>query len=66
MPPFVPSDCRRVLNVWCGAEIFDELLKQARQIEVRVVEPVFPQFAMVVWLMPDSGDLGKDQPENGI
>lgn len=38
--PFVPNNCRRVLDVGCGGGAFGELLKQKRGVEVWGVEPV--------------------------
>ena len=40
MLPFVPPDCRRLLDVGCGAGVFGEMVKQSRAIEVWGVEPV--------------------------
>jgi 2-polyprenyl-3-methyl-5-hydroxy-6-metoxy-1,4-benzoquinol methylase len=40
MAPFVPSDCRRMLEVGCGSGVFGRLLKQTRKIEVWGLEPV--------------------------
>jgi 2-polyprenyl-3-methyl-5-hydroxy-6-metoxy-1,4-benzoquinol methylase len=40
MLPFVPTDCRRVLDVGCGTGAFGQLLKQTRKIEVWGMEPV--------------------------
>ena len=40
MLPFVPSDCRRVLDVGCGSGGFGQTLKQSRSVEVWGVEPV--------------------------
>jgi 2-polyprenyl-3-methyl-5-hydroxy-6-metoxy-1,4-benzoquinol methylase len=40
MLPLVPVNCRRVLDVGCGAGTFGELLKQTREVEVWGVEPV--------------------------
>src|SRR5579862_921239 len=38
MLPFVPSHCRRVLDVGCGAGVFGESLKRTRNMEVWGVE----------------------------
>lgn len=40
MLPFLPRDCRRLLDVGCGAGAFGETVKQNREIEVWGVEPV--------------------------
>jgi 2-polyprenyl-3-methyl-5-hydroxy-6-metoxy-1,4-benzoquinol methylase len=40
MLPFVPADCRRVLDVGCAEGAFGESLKRTRGIEVWGVEPV--------------------------
>lgn len=40
MLPFVPSDCKRVLDVGCGRGNFGKLLKQTRPVEVWGIEPV--------------------------
>ena len=40
MLSFVPSHCRRVLDVGCGAGAFGELLKKTRKVEVWGIEPV--------------------------
>jgi 2-polyprenyl-3-methyl-5-hydroxy-6-metoxy-1,4-benzoquinol methylase len=40
MLPFVPSDCKRVLDVGCGRGNFGQALKQERKIEVWGLEPV--------------------------
>lgn len=40
MLPFLPSDCRRLLDVGCGAGTFGELVKQRQEVEVWGVEPV--------------------------
>jgi 2-polyprenyl-3-methyl-5-hydroxy-6-metoxy-1,4-benzoquinol methylase len=40
MLTFVPSHCRRVLDVGCGTGAFGELLKKTRKVEVWGVEPV--------------------------
>jgi 2-polyprenyl-3-methyl-5-hydroxy-6-metoxy-1,4-benzoquinol methylase len=45
MLPFVPADCRRVLDIGCGTGAFGELLKQTRKIEIWGVEPVKPAAA---------------------
>jgi 2-polyprenyl-3-methyl-5-hydroxy-6-metoxy-1,4-benzoquinol methylase len=39
MLPFVPADCRRVLDVGCSSGGFGALLKATRQLEVWGVEP---------------------------
>src|SRR5215831_5540035 len=39
MLPFVPANCRRLLDVGCGTGTFGASLKQNRQIEVWGVEP---------------------------
>ena len=39
MVPFVPADCRRVLDVGCADGTFGEALKKTRRIEVWGVEP---------------------------
>jgi SAM-dependent methyltransferase len=39
MMPFVPADCRRVLDVGCADGTFGEALKKTRGIEVWGVEP---------------------------
>ena len=39
MVPFVPVDCRRVLDVGCADGTFGEALEKAREIEVWGVEP---------------------------
>ena len=38
--PFVPAQCRRLLDVGCGAGEFGSLVKRTRHIEVWGVEPV--------------------------
>ena len=40
MLPFLPSDCRRLLDVGCGAGAFGEMVKQRQEVEVWGVEPV--------------------------
>jgi 2-polyprenyl-3-methyl-5-hydroxy-6-metoxy-1,4-benzoquinol methylase len=40
MLPLVPAQCRRVLDVGCGAGGFGESLKRIREIEVWGIEPV--------------------------
>jgi SAM-dependent methyltransferase len=40
MLPFVPPNCKRVLDVGCGKGYFGEALKQSREIEVWGIEPV--------------------------
>jgi len=40
MLSFVPQNCRRILDVGCGAGGFGETLKRARNVEVWGVEPV--------------------------
>jgi 2-polyprenyl-3-methyl-5-hydroxy-6-metoxy-1,4-benzoquinol methylase len=40
MLPFVPPECRRLLDVGCGDGNFGELLKQTRSLEVWGIEPV--------------------------
>jgi 2-polyprenyl-3-methyl-5-hydroxy-6-metoxy-1,4-benzoquinol methylase len=40
MLPFVPANCRRVLDVGCGQGNFGEALKRDRKIEVWGLEPV--------------------------
>ena len=40
MLPFVPADCRRMLDVGCGIGAFGELVKQNRKIEIWGLEPV--------------------------
>lgn len=40
MLPFLPADCRRLLDVGCGAGAFGEMVKQSREVEVWGVEPV--------------------------
>ena len=40
MLPFVPPDCKRVLDVGCGQGNLGELLKKNRQVEVWGIEPV--------------------------
>lgn len=42
MMAFIPSGCRRVLDVGCGAGVFGALLKQEHGIEVWGVEPYAP------------------------
>ena len=39
MVPFLPTDCRRVLDVGCADGTFGEALKKSRGIEVWGVEP---------------------------
>ena len=39
MVPFVPADCRRLLDVGCADGAFGEALKKTREIEVWGVEP---------------------------
>jgi 2-polyprenyl-3-methyl-5-hydroxy-6-metoxy-1,4-benzoquinol methylase len=46
MLPFVPANCRRLLDVGCGAGAFGASLKQTRQIEVWGVELVSSVAAM--------------------
>lgn len=38
--PFLPSDCRRLLDVGCGAGVFGETVRRTRKIEVWGVEPI--------------------------
>jgi 2-polyprenyl-3-methyl-5-hydroxy-6-metoxy-1,4-benzoquinol methylase len=40
MLPFLPPNCRRLLDVGCGAGVFGEMVKQGREVEVWGVEPV--------------------------
>src|ERR1700692_1395936 len=40
MLPFVPADCRRMLDVGCGTGTFGQMLKQTRDIEIWGLEPV--------------------------
>ena len=40
MLPFLPADCRRLLDVGCGAGVFGQTVKQTREVEVWGVEPV--------------------------
>lgn len=40
MLPFLPADCRRLLDVGCGAGLFGEMVKRRREVEVWGVEPV--------------------------
>jgi 2-polyprenyl-3-methyl-5-hydroxy-6-metoxy-1,4-benzoquinol methylase len=40
MLPFLPSDCRRLLDVGCGAGIFGEMVKRRKKVEVWGVEPL--------------------------
>jgi SAM-dependent methyltransferase len=40
MLPFMPPECRRVLDVGCGTGAFGQLLKQTRDIEIWGLEPV--------------------------
>lgn len=40
MLPFVPADCRLVLDVGCGTGAFGELLKRTRKVEMWGLEPV--------------------------
>jgi 2-polyprenyl-3-methyl-5-hydroxy-6-metoxy-1,4-benzoquinol methylase len=40
MLPFVRSDCRRLLDVGCGAGAFGELVKERQEVEVWGVEPI--------------------------
>lgn len=40
MLPFVPANCRHLLDVGCGAGEFGALVKQTRKIEVWGLEPV--------------------------
>jgi len=40
MLPFIPSNCKRVLDVGCGKGHFGETLKRSRSIEVWGIEPV--------------------------
>jgi SAM-dependent methyltransferase len=39
MVPFVPADCRRLLDVGCADGSFGEALKKTREIEIWGVEP---------------------------
>jgi 2-polyprenyl-3-methyl-5-hydroxy-6-metoxy-1,4-benzoquinol methylase len=48
MLPFVPSRCRRVLDVGCAEGVFGESLKKTREIEVWGVESV--EFAVAIAL----------------
>ena len=34
MLPFLPPDCRHLLDVGCGTGLFGELVKQNRKVEV--------------------------------
>jgi SAM-dependent methyltransferase len=40
MLPFVPTNCRRILDVGCGVGAFGASLKQTREVEVWGVEPI--------------------------
>jgi 2-polyprenyl-3-methyl-5-hydroxy-6-metoxy-1,4-benzoquinol methylase len=40
MLPFVPADCKRVLDVGCSQGNFGKTLKQSRQVEIWGIEPV--------------------------
>jgi 2-polyprenyl-3-methyl-5-hydroxy-6-metoxy-1,4-benzoquinol methylase len=40
MLPFLPANCRRLLDVGCGAGVFGEMIKQSRNVEVWGVEPI--------------------------
>jgi 2-polyprenyl-3-methyl-5-hydroxy-6-metoxy-1,4-benzoquinol methylase len=46
MLPLVPANCRRLLDVGCGAGGFGEGLKQSRRVEVWGVEPMPSQAAI--------------------
>ncbi len=38
--PFLPPNCRRLLDVGCGAGVFGEMVRRNRKIEVWGVEPI--------------------------
>ncbi|HXU21684.1 MAG TPA: class I SAM-dependent methyltransferase [Verrucomicrobiae bacterium] len=40
MLPFLPPNCRRLLDVGCGAGAFGEMVKRKKKVEVWGVEPV--------------------------
>ena len=46
MLPFLPPNCRRLLDVGCGAGAFGQMVKRKREVEVWGVEPVSSVAAM--------------------
>jgi 2-polyprenyl-3-methyl-5-hydroxy-6-metoxy-1,4-benzoquinol methylase len=46
MLPFVPVNCRRVLDVGCAEGLFGESLKKVRRAEVWGIEPTKPAAAV--------------------
>lgn len=67
MLPFVPANCRRLLDVGCGAGAFGKVLKQSRKVEVWGVEPMSSHAAMAApnldHVVTGQFDEGADLPE---
>lgn len=65
MLPFLPRDCKRLLDVGCGAGVFGELIKQSREVEVWGIEPV-PSVAAKASVRLDRVVVGSFCPQTGL
>ncbi len=65
MLPFLPRNCKRLLDVGCGAGGFGQLIKQSRDVEVWGVEPA-PSVAIRASARLDRVIAGDFCPQNGL
>lgn len=65
MLPFLPRDCKRLLDVGCGAGAFGELIKQSHDVEVWGVEAA-PSVAATASTRLDRVIVGDFGPQNGL